>query len=121
MRHGRRNYDRGITGLGTGKAQRYFASDFDRLSDRVFDASEIAAVEVEVGVSHGSVQQRGTARAQPGTAMQYWIERRSAKLNYMEKPVSVQPVEKKGKRVSSIAQIICRPGNRLNGLTYKSK
>jgi hypothetical protein len=62
----------------TGKAPRYFASDFDRLSDRVFDVSEIAAVEVEV--SHGSVQQRGTARARPGTAMQYWVERRSGKL-----------------------------------------
>lgn len=36
--------------LGTGKAQRYFASDFDRLSDRLFDASEIAVVEV-VGAS----------------------------------------------------------------------
>jgi hypothetical protein len=69
MRYGPRIYDRSDAGLGTGKARRYFASDFDRLSDRVFDASEIAAVEV--GVSHDSVRQRGTARAQPGTAMQY--------------------------------------------------
>jgi hypothetical protein len=61
MRYGHRIYDRSIASLGTGKAQRYFASDFDRLSDRVFDASEIAAVEV--GVSHRSVQQRGTARS----------------------------------------------------------
>jgi hypothetical protein len=57
----RRNYDRSIAGLGTGKAQRYFASDFDRFSNRWFDASEIAAVEVVAG----GVQQRGTARAQP--------------------------------------------------------
>ena len=35
-----------MAGLGTGKAQRYFASDFDRLSNRLFDASEIAVVEV---------------------------------------------------------------------------
>jgi hypothetical protein len=35
-----------MAGLGTGKAQRYFASDFDRLSDRMLDASEIAVVEV---------------------------------------------------------------------------
>ena len=34
-----RNYDRSIAGLGTGKTQRYFASDFDRLSNRLFDAS----------------------------------------------------------------------------------
>ena len=61
----RRNYDRTIAGLGTGKAQRYFASDLDRLSSRLFDANGIEAVEVAVRVSHGSVQQRGTARAQP--------------------------------------------------------
>jgi hypothetical protein len=61
MRYGPRIYDRSDAGLGTGKARRYFASDFDRLSDRVFDASEIAAVEV--GVSHDSVRQRDTARA----------------------------------------------------------
>ena len=42
----RRNYDPSIAGLGTGKAQRYFASDFDRLSDRLFGAGEIEAVEV---------------------------------------------------------------------------
>src|SRR5258708_7075500 len=57
----RRNYDRSIAGLGSGKAQRYFASDFDRLSNRSFDASKIATVEVVAG----SVQQRGTARSQP--------------------------------------------------------
>jgi hypothetical protein len=53
----RRNYDPSIAGLGTGKAQRYFASDFDRLSDRLFDTSEIAVVEVV----DASVQRRGTA------------------------------------------------------------
>jgi hypothetical protein len=31
IRYGDRNYDRGVAGLGTGKAQRHFASDFDRL------------------------------------------------------------------------------------------
>jgi hypothetical protein len=31
-------------GLGTGKAQSYFASDFDWLSSRVFDAGGIAVV-----------------------------------------------------------------------------
>jgi hypothetical protein len=45
IRHGDRNYDRSIAGLGTGKAQRYFASDFDRLSSRLFDAGGLAAVE----------------------------------------------------------------------------
>ena len=35
-----------MAGLAAGKTQRYFASDFDRLSNRLFDASEIAVVEV---------------------------------------------------------------------------
>ena len=43
-----------MAGLGTGQAQRYFASDFDRLSDRLFDASGIEAIEVVMS----SVQQR---------------------------------------------------------------
>jgi hypothetical protein len=38
IRHADRNYDRCIAGLGTGKAQRYFASDFDRLSSCLFNA-----------------------------------------------------------------------------------
>jgi hypothetical protein len=38
----RRNCDRSIAALGMDRAQRYFASDFDRLSDRSFNASEIA-------------------------------------------------------------------------------
>jgi hypothetical protein len=46
VRHDRRNHDRSIAGLGTDKAQRYFAPDFDRLSDRLLDAGEIAVVEV---------------------------------------------------------------------------
>jgi hypothetical protein len=46
MRYGDRIYDRGIAGPGTGKAQSYFASDFDRLSDRLLDACQIAAVGV---------------------------------------------------------------------------
>jgi hypothetical protein len=45
IRRGDRNYDRSIAGLGTGKAQRYFASDIDRLSSRLFDAGGLAAVE----------------------------------------------------------------------------
>jgi hypothetical protein len=44
IRRGDRNYDRGIAGLGTGKAQRYFASDFDRLSDHLLDASGIEVI-----------------------------------------------------------------------------
>jgi hypothetical protein len=36
-------------GLGAGKAQRYVASDFDWLSDRLFDARVIAGVEVVDG------------------------------------------------------------------------
>jgi hypothetical protein len=57
IRHGDRNYDRSIAGLGTGKAQRYFASDFDRLSSRLFKANGIAAVSRRC--------RRGTARVQP--------------------------------------------------------
>ena len=44
IRYGDRNYDRSIAGLGTRKAQRYFASDFDWLSSRLFDVNGIAAV-----------------------------------------------------------------------------
>lgn len=43
IRQGHRNYDRSIAGLGTGNAQRYFASDFDQLSSRLFDPNGIAA------------------------------------------------------------------------------
>jgi hypothetical protein len=44
IRHGDRDYDRSIAGLGAGKAQRYFAYDFDRLSSRLFDADRIAVM-----------------------------------------------------------------------------
>jgi hypothetical protein len=49
IRYGHRIYDRRVAGLGTGKAQRYFASDFDQLFNRLLSAREIAAVEVVVG------------------------------------------------------------------------
>jgi hypothetical protein len=42
----RRIYDPSIAGLVVRQAQRYFAYDFGRLSNRLFDAREIAAVEV---------------------------------------------------------------------------
>jgi hypothetical protein len=41
--------------------------------------------------------------------MQYWIEQKSAKASYIERPGLIQLVEKKGKRVSPILPIICRP------------
>jgi hypothetical protein len=59
IRRDRRNYDPSIAGLGTGKAQRYLASDL--IGFRLCDATEIAVVEVVAG----SAQHRGTARAQP--------------------------------------------------------
>ena len=49
IRYSNRNYDCSIAGLGAGKAQRYVASDFDWLSDRLFDARVIAVVEVVDG------------------------------------------------------------------------
>jgi hypothetical protein len=52
----RRNYDRITASLGAGKARRYFASDLDRPTNRLFDAIE--AGEVIVRVSHGSVRVR---------------------------------------------------------------
>jgi hypothetical protein len=51
LRCGHRIYDRSITGLGTGKAHRYFASDFGQLSSRLFGANGIAAVEWQVASS----------------------------------------------------------------------
>ena len=49
IRYSNRNYNCSIAGLGAGKAQRYVASDFDWLSDRLFDARVIAVVEVVDG------------------------------------------------------------------------
>jgi hypothetical protein len=43
IRYGHRIYDRSMAGLGTAKAQRYFAFDLDPPSDRLFDD----AIEVE--------------------------------------------------------------------------
>jgi hypothetical protein len=45
------------------KAQRYFASDLDPLSSRLFDASGIEAVEVVLGVHMVACSNAGTARA----------------------------------------------------------
>jgi hypothetical protein len=41
----RRSYDRSIAGLGASRAPRYFAFDFERISDRLFGASKIEALE----------------------------------------------------------------------------
>jgi hypothetical protein len=48
--------------------------------------------------------------------MQYWLEKKLTKANYMKLPELFQPVEKKGKWASSIARIICLPKNRLDRL-----
>ena len=45
IRHGRRNYDRNIAGLGTGRAPRYFAFGLEGTSDRLFGVSKIEALE----------------------------------------------------------------------------
>ena len=52
--------------------------------------------------------------------MQYWIEEESTKANCMKKSELLQLVEKKGKRASSIAWIICRTENRLKRLGPQS-
>jgi hypothetical protein len=49
--------------------------------------------------------------------MRYCTHSASTKPNYMEKPKFVQLVERRGKLVSSIAQIILLARNRLDGLT----
>jgi hypothetical protein len=41
--------------------------------------------------------------------MQYWLEKKLTKANYMKLPELFQPVEKKGKWASSIAPIIVGP------------
>lgn len=84
-------------------------------SDRSFDASEIAAVEVVAG----SVQQRGCT-CSASTAMRYWIEEKSTKANYMTKPKLFQLVEMKGKCFSSIAPIIYWPKNQPSGLVLQN-
>jgi hypothetical protein len=70
IRHGDRNYDRSVVDVDTGKAQRYFASDFDRLSSRLFDANGIAAVSRKWRLAP-----RYCTRS-ANTALQYWTERR---------------------------------------------
>jgi hypothetical protein len=67
-----------MAGLGTDKAERYFASDFERLSSSSFDG--IAAV---------SRRRRLAAQyctRSVSTAMQYWIEQRLTKANYVKLP-----------------------------------
>jgi hypothetical protein len=102
-------------GLGSGKTQRYFASDFDRLSNRLFDAPD------RNGRSRS--RQRAATRhcmRSASTAMQYWIGEESTTAKYMTKPELVQPVEKKGKCFRSIAPIICRPRKRLDGFATQN-
>jgi hypothetical protein len=110
IRRDRRNYDRSMAGLGTSKAQRYFAFDFDRLSlvRRYRDHS-----------GRSRSRQRATPRyctGPAGTARQYWMEEESTRTKYVKEPGLLQPVEKKGKCASSIAPIIWRPKNRLDRL-----
>ena len=61
IRCSHRIYDRSIARLGSGKAQRYFAFDFDQLSNRSFDASGFEAIEVVAA----NAQPRSTAYARP--------------------------------------------------------
>ena len=119
----RRNYDRTAAGLGTGKVQRYFASDWTGFLfaystlggsersksafSRLLTLSEIAVVVA------GSLQHRGTERS-ASTAMQYWIEKKLTKASYTKLPELFQSVEKKGKYASSIAWTVCRPKGRLD-------
>jgi len=42
----RRTYDRSVAGLCAGNAQRYFAYDFDRRSNRLLDPGRIEAIKV---------------------------------------------------------------------------
>jgi hypothetical protein len=53
--------------------------------------------------------------------MQYWFEEKLTKANYRKLPELFQPVEKKGKRVSSIAQIIVGPEIGWTDSNYKDK
>jgi len=78
IRHGARNHDRSIAGLGTGGVQGYFASDFDRLSSRLFDANGIAVVSRRWRLAPQYCMRLA------GTAMQYWIEKKVTKVNYMK-------------------------------------
>jgi hypothetical protein len=80
IRRDRRNYDPSIAGLGTDKAQRYFASDL--IGFRLCDATEIAVVEVVAG----SAQHRGTARAQPVQQCSTGSRKDPTKAKYVKKP-----------------------------------
>jgi hypothetical protein len=59
IRHGRRNYDRNIAGLGKCRAPRYFAFGLEGISDRLFGVSMIEAleaVESSSAVLHAVIQ-----------------------------------------------------------------
>ena len=103
----RRNYDRSIAGLGPGRAQRYVASDFDRLSSGLFDANRAA-----VSRTRPIAPRYCTHSA--STAMQYRIEQKLTKARYTKLPELFQPVEKNRKCASSRARIVCRPKIRLD-------
>ncbi len=63
IRHGRRNYDRNIAGLGMGRAPRYFVFGLEGTSHRLFGVSKIEtleAVESSSAVLH-AVTQYGNA------------------------------------------------------------
>src|SRR3981081_905649 len=64
----RRKRDRSIAVPGTGKAQRYFASDLDPLSSRLFDASGIDAVDVVLGVHMVACSNAGDRHSPIGEA-----------------------------------------------------
>jgi hypothetical protein len=83
IRYGDRNYDRSTAGPGTGKAQRYFASDFDRFfqllvrpqRDRSYEASSKRRFR-----RRWRLAPRYCA-CSARTATQYWIEKKSTKAN----------------------------------------
>jgi hypothetical protein len=60
IRRDRPNYDPIIAGLGTDKAQRYFASDLTGF--RLCDSTEIAVVEVVAGSARNTAVLHGPSR-----------------------------------------------------------
>jgi len=87
-----------------GKAQRYFAFDLERPSDRLFDASGIETIEVVIG----GVQHRGTAPAQPVQQCSTGSKKSAKASEHHEAKLASNCLKRKENALGPIALIICR-------------
>jgi len=110
IRHGSRNYDGNIAGLGMGRAPRYFVFGFEGASHRLFGVSKIETLEAVESIESSSAVPH--AVIQYGNAVLDLGRIDEGKLH--EKSELLQLVEKKGKCFSSNASDCSSNQNRLD-------